>query len=105
MAEYWIIPVGDVERAFRAEFKIDGDARFVVCFKDLAEPFVVVGRSVLGPIMEQNTLKVLILVREDLSLKLIRPVPARYKLLTTVTVVTVPIISVGNISGLRLIDK
>ena len=75
MAEYWIIPVGDIERAFRAEFKIDGDACFVVCFKNLTEPFMAVGCSALGPIMEQNTLEVLILVREDLSLKLIRPVP------------------------------
>ena len=98
MAEYWIIPVGDIERAFRAEFKIDGDARFVVCFKDLAEPFVVVGRSVLGPIMEQNTLKVVILVREDLSLKLIRPVPARDELLTTVTVVGISVTGIGDIA-------
>ena len=59
---------------------------------------MVVGRSVLGPIMEQNTLEVLILVCEDLSLKIIRPVPARDELLTAVSVVGITVTGIGDVA-------
>ena len=81
VAEDRIVPIGNVERAIGTELKIDWDARFVVRFEDLAEAFVIVGRSVLGPIMKKNALEVLVLVREDFALELVRPVPARDELL------------------------
>ena len=105
VAEDRIVPIGNVERAIGTELKIDWDARFVVRFEDLAEAFVIVGRSVLGPIMKKNALEVLVLVREDFALELVRPVPARDELLTAVAVILVPVSGIGDVTGLGLIDE
>ena len=105
MAEDRIVPVGNVERAIGTELKIDWNARFVVRFEDLAEASVIVGRSVLGPIMKKNSLKVFVLVREDFALELVGPVSARDELLTAVTGIGVPVSGIGDVAGLGLIDE
>ena len=62
MPENRIIPVGHVERALGAQLEIYRDARLVMRLEDLADPAVIVGRSVLGPVMKQDPLEVLVLV-------------------------------------------
>ena len=105
VAEDRVVPVGNIERALGAELKIDRDARLVVRFEDFAEASVLEGRSVLRPVVKQNPLVVLVLVREDFALELIRPVPTCDKLLPAVAVVAVPITGVGDVTGLRLVDE
>ena len=105
MTEDRIVPVSNVQSAIRAELKIDWNACFIVRLEDLAEALVIVGRSVLGPVMKKDSLEVLVLVREDFALELVGPVPARDELLTAVAVIGVSVSCVGDVPGTGLIDE
>ena len=105
MAEDGVVPVGDVERAFGTELEIDGNAGFVMRFKDFAEAFVFEGGAVLCPVMEEDTLEVLVLVGEDFALELRGPVPTGDEFLAAVAVVAVAVTGVGDIASLGLVDE
>ena len=105
VAEDGVVPVGDVEGACGAELEVDGDAGFVVRFEDFAKAVVFEGGAVFRPVVEEDAMVVLVLVGEDLALKLIGPVAAGDEFLATVAVVAVAITSVGDIVSFGLVDE